>query len=191
MLDTVPGTRGDDRLGERIERVEARLEIGQLPIRYALAVDARDLDAWVSLFVPDVDVGRHGRGREALRAVIEPQLRWFYRSVHQICGHRIDLVDPDTARGAVYCRAEHEVGDRWIVMAICYFDDYRRVDGEWLFARRAERHWYAADVNEHPQAVGFDSWGTSRRPPQLPHEFETWTPFWHPDPERSVPTHAP
>ena len=41
-----------DRI-ERLERVEAQLEIGQLPIRYALAVDARDVDAWLDLFVPD------------------------------------------------------------------------------------------------------------------------------------------
>ena len=43
-------------------------------------------------------------------------------------------------------------------MAICYFDDYRRVDGEWLFSRRRERHWYAVDVTERPQAVDFESW---------------------------------
>jgi SnoaL-like domain len=182
---------GDERLQDRIERIEAQLAIGQLPIRYALAVDARDLDTWVGLFVPDVDLGRHGRGREALRSLIEPQLRWFYRSVHQICGHRIELIDADTARGAVYCRAEHEVEDRWIVMAICYFDDYRRVGGEWLFARRAERHWYAADVNERPQAVGFDSWGTSPAPPALPHRFETWSRFWDGDEARDRVTTRP
>ena len=38
------------------------------------------------------------------------------------------------------------MADRWIVMAIRYDDGYRRVDGEWLFARRRERHWYAADL---------------------------------------------
>jgi hypothetical protein len=25
-------------------------------------------------------------------------------------------------------------GDEWIVMGICYSDEYQRVDGEWLFA---------------------------------------------------------
>jgi hypothetical protein len=165
-------------LVERLEAVEARLAIGQLPIRYAMAVDGRDVDTWVNLFVSDVDLGRQGRGRDALRRQIEPMLRWFYRSVHFICGHRIDLVDADHATGAVYCRAEHEVADRWIVMAICYFDSYRRVEGEWLFERRRERHWYAADVNERPQDVGFDSWHTSGRPPALPEEFATWAPFW-------------
>jgi SnoaL-like domain len=169
----------------RLARVEARLAIGQLPIRYALAVDSRDLDAWVNLFVADVDMGRHGSGRETLRSYITPQVKGFYRSVHLICGHRIDLGPdatdgggPDRATGSVYCRAEHEIDDRWVVMAIRYDDDYRRVDGEWLFARRREHHWYAADVTERPQAVDFDSWGTSGRRPGLPGLEPSWARFW-------------
>jgi hypothetical protein len=63
-------------------------------------------------------------------------------------------------------------------MAICYFDDYQRVEGEWFFRRRRERHWYAADVTERPQAVGFDSWGTSPGGPRLPEEFPAWAAFW-------------
>ena len=167
-------------LEARLERVESRLAIEQLPIRYAMAVDGRAIDAWVALFVPDVRVGRDAFGRDALAAHITPLLRTFQRSVHQICGHRIDLDDhdPDHATGAVYCRAEHEVDDRWIVMAICYFDDYRRVDGEWFFARRAEKHWYATDVLERPQAVDFDSWHTSPQAPALPHGFPTWSTFF-------------
>jgi hypothetical protein len=161
---------------DRLERVEARLDIGQLPIRYAMAVDGRDIGTWVSLFVPDVRVGRDQYGREALATWIAPVLKGFRRSLHQICGHRVELVDRDTARGAVYCRAEHEVDERWIVMGICYFDEYRRVEGEWLFSRRREKHWYAADVNEHPQSVGFDSW--HHEVPPLPDAFETWAPFW-------------
>lgn len=167
----------DPVLAERVERIEARLAIGQLPIRYAMAVDGRDLDAWVGCFRPDVDMGRHGSGREALRRYIEPRIRGFYRSVHQICGHRIELTGPDTATGAVYCRAEHEVGERWIVMAICYFDEYARVGGEWFFSRRRERHWYAADVSERPQAVGFTGWDPDDVP-ALPGAFPTWAAFW-------------
>ena len=163
-------------LADRIEHIEAQLAIGQLPIRYAMAIDGRDVDTWVNLFIPDVQVGRDRFGREALRDYIEPVLRTFRRSMHQIVGHRIELVDGDRATGATYCRAEHEVDDRWVVMAICYFDEYRRVEGEWLFARRKERHWYAADVNEHPQAVGFDSWTAG--PPNLPEAFPTWDGFW-------------
>src|SRR5829696_8369762 len=71
----------DNSQAARLARVEAQLAIGQLPIRYALAVDQRDLDAWVALFVPDVDMGRHGRGREVLREWIAPAVAGFYRSV--------------------------------------------------------------------------------------------------------------
>jgi hypothetical protein len=180
-------TSGEDDIG-RLERIEAHLQIQQLPIRYALAVDGRDVDAWVNLFVPDVNMGRRGQGREALRAYIEPQIRQFYRSIHFICGHRIEVLDGETGRGAVYCRAEHEVGDRWIVMAICYFDDYRRVSGEWLFERRRERHWYAADVNEAPQAAGFHAWGSE---PGLPQEFPSWAAFWNGQPTLDPVTTLP
>jgi 3-phenylpropionate/cinnamic acid dioxygenase small subunit len=166
-----------DTIEDRIARLEARAEIQQLPIRYALAVDDRDVDGWVELFVPDIELGRHGHGRDALRALITPQLRWFYRSVHQIVGHRVELLGSDTARGQVYCRAEHEVGDRWVVMAIRYDDEYRALGGEWYFSRRREKHWYAVDVAEHPQAAAFDSWGTTPGGPALP-DGRTWRAFW-------------
>jgi hypothetical protein len=162
---------------DRLDRVESQLAVQQLPIRYALAVDARDLDAWVGCFRPDVDMGRFGSGRGALRTYIEPMVRGFGRSVHQICGHRVQFTGRDSASGSVYCRAEHEVGERWIVMAIRYLDDYARVDGEWYFSRRREQHWYSADVTERPQAVGFAGWDAAGEPP-LPAAFPTWGPFW-------------
>jgi hypothetical protein len=183
-------------VASRLARVEAQLAIGQLPIRYALAIDQRDLDAWVELFVPDVDMGRHGRGRNVLREWIAPAVSQFYRSIHQICGHRIELGpagpsgQPEAATGQVYCRAEHEVGKRWIVMAIRYDDEYRRVDGEWLFARRRERHWYAADHLERPQQADFDSWHTSPEPPSLPSHEAAWGAFWR-DRDATSVTHRP
>lgn len=114
---------------------------GELPARYAIAVDSRDVDAWLSLFIEDVDCGKRGRGREVLRSFIEPNLRTFYRSIHQVCGHEFDVIDEETATGTAYCRAEHEYGDEWIGMAIVYFDRYVRRDGRWYFERRQEMHW--------------------------------------------------
>jgi len=183
-------TVADPGLVDRVARIEAQLAIQQLAIRYAMAVDARDLDAWVGCFRPDVDMGRHGTGRESLRRYIEPMVRRFYRSVHLICGHRIELAGPDRATGAVYCRAEHEVGDEWIVMAICYFDEYARMDGEWFFSRRRERHWYAADVTRTPQSVGFTGW-TGSAVPALPSEFPAWAPFWDGDESAGTLTAVP
>ena len=176
------GGRAPGSLEARLDRVESQLAIQQLAIRYALAVDSRDLDAWVACFRPDVDMGRRGSGREVLRQYLDPMVRGFHRSVHQICGHRVEFAadDPasDSATGSVYCRAEHEVGERWIVMAIRYLDDYARVDGEWFFSRRREQHWYAADVTERPQAVGFQGWKEMSGEPALPEAFPTWNAFW-------------
>lgn len=164
---------------ERLDRLESHIAIGQLPIRYALAVDSRDIDAWLELFVEDVDCGRLGTGRDALRKFIDPALRSFYRSHHQICGHAIDFVNADHATGKVYCRAEHEDGDKWIVMAICYFDTYARRNGKWYFVTRAEEHWYSADVLERPHAPDFQHWERwADRRPRLPGAFPTWAMFW-------------
>jgi hypothetical protein len=54
---------------DRLDRIESSLAICQLPSRYAMALDARDLDTLVALFVDDVDAGAQGRGREALQLV--------------------------------------------------------------------------------------------------------------------------
>jgi hypothetical protein len=166
----------DESIDDRLRRIEDTLAIQQLPIRYAMAVDERDLDSWVTLFTPDVRVGRDLFGREALRDAIASMTRHFYRSVHQSVGHRIDLVDDENATGRVYCRAEHEVGDEWIVMAIRYDDTYRKVDGRWHFSRRKERHWYAADITQQPQSVGFAGW-LAAGSPNLPRS-ESWNKFW-------------
>lgn len=170
---------------QRLERIESELAIQQLPARYAIAIDSRNIDAWLNLFVADVNCGRHGKGREALRRWIEPAVKTFYRSHHQICGQVIDFVDDDHATGTVYCRAEHEDGDRWIVMAICYFDRYERRDGQWYFVSRDEQHWYACDALERPQGVGFQGWDAwSENEPRLPQGFPSWKRFWESsDPE--------
>ncbi|BBZ70681.1 nuclear transport factor 2 family protein [Mycobacterium paraseoulense] len=161
---------------DRLRRIEDTLEIQQLPIRYAMAIDDRDVDAWVELFVPDVRVGRDRYGRDALRDALVSMVSQFYRSMHQIVGHRVELLDDTHAVGNVYCRAEHEVGARWIVMAIRYDDEYQRVDGRWLFTRRRENHWYAADHIERPQAVAFEGWSVAGAP-NLP-RATSWTDFW-------------
>lgn len=174
-------------LATRIDRIESYQAIQQLPIRYALAVDGRDVDAYVNLFVDNVNCGRHGVGRDALKAYISPLLTHFYRSMHQICGQRIDFADADHATGATYCRAEHEVGDKWIVMAICYFDTYERRNGEWFFVRRKERHWYAADLLERPSGPGWNLWpGQEDNAGNLPAEFPAWGKFWRSAGEAAV-----
>lgn len=174
----------EQELLARLERVEAQLAITQLPARYALAVDSRDLDSLVKLFVADVNCGRWGVGREALKAFYgsEHILQAFRRCVHQICGQTIDFIDENIATGTVYCRAEHEDGEHWVVMAICYFDRYERRDGQWQFVSRDEQHWYSTDWTQRPGDPCWQNWPgkytSAKYQPRLPESFSSWNDFW-------------
>lgn len=168
-------------LRSQLQRIEARQQIQQLPARYAMAIDARDMDALSRLYVPDVDCGKRGRGRDLLRSHFEVATANFYRSVHQIVGHVFDLEDEVHASGRVYCRAEHEYGDKWIVAALCYFDKYACVNGEWLFSNREVDFFYCADHLERPQEVDFSRWATPEMrfsPPMMLPRFPHWRDFW-------------
>lgn len=163
-----------------LDRLLAHEDIRQLVARYALAIDTRDLDTLVGLFVPDVRVGRDRSGREALREDFDQQLRAIGRSILNVGTHVIEIVDDDHATGFVYCNGEIEADGRWIHQAILYEDTYRRVDGDgWRFVRRVHRLWYGAEPGVNPLSLPPANWpehhdglGT------VPECFETWTRFW-------------
>jgi len=98
----------NDRLG----RIEAMIEIGQLPPRFAFACDSRDFDALVALYVEDVKrpPDMEGVGREALKAFFAGLLDADTRGMHQILGHQIDLVDADHATGEGVQQGGHTAG---------------------------------------------------------------------------------
>jgi hypothetical protein len=185
-------------ISTRLAQVEAQLAIQQLACRYARAVDARDVDGLIEVFSPNVDFGPRGKGEAGVRYFFSegPSMRAFYRSMHQICGHVIDLIDTDHAKGTVYCRAEHEVGDKWIVQLIIYFDRYERIEGRWRIAGRAPRWLHTSDMGDHPQAVGFNDWpdrpDTAHFGPHVPQGFKTFQDYWAQYPEeRALRTRLP
>ena len=172
-----PGTTVD-----AVERLVAVEAIRQLVARYAVAVDSRDLDTLVGLFVADVRVGRGATGREALRASFDDALRAIGVSILDVGTHVIDLDGPDDATGTVYCKAEIQDGDRWIHQAIAYEDRYRRNDGTWYFVRRIHRLFYGAEVGVNPLGLPPADWpahhdgrGT------LPEAWASWVRFWSGD----------
>ncbi len=165
-------------ISSRLVRLESLHELGQLPSRYAMALDARDLDSLVALFVDDVHGGTHGRGREALKAWYDVVLRRFYRSIHLVCGQQVDLIDEEHATGSTYCRAEHEDRDGWYVIAMRYEDEFERRDGVWGFVRRREYPWYSVDITERP-GPEFVRWPEGRQlRAAMPQRLPTWRAFW-------------
>ncbi|CAB1370593.1 nuclear transport factor 2 family protein [Denitratisoma oestradiolicum] len=138
-------------LAARIDRLESLDQIRQLPAKYALSLDMRDLDAHVGLFAPDIRVSKDKTGRQHMRAWLDDTLRLqFTGTSHHIGGHIIEFKDPDHAFGVVYSKNEHETGPEWVIMQMLYWDDYERIDGRWYFRRRLPCYWYATDLNKPP-----------------------------------------
>ncbi len=190
----------DAALLARIDRLESLDAIRQLPARYALALDMRDMDAMVWLFPGDVRVGKERSGRAALRAYMDGTLRSpFTGTSHHIGGHVIEFDDPDHAHGVVYSKNEHETPvpggqDEWVIMQMMYFDNYVRQDGRWYFARRLPLYWYAADLNKPPVGEAKMRWpGTEPVEGNFHKLFPSWGEFWARDgaPEGPVPDPAP
>jgi len=162
-----------------VERLLAYEEIRQLASRYALYMDSRDVDALVELFVPDVQVGRDRFGRDALHEDFSRQLREVGTTILFVGNHVIDLDSDDRARGVVYCKAEIQVGGRFVRQAIQYRDRYARRDGAWLFVRRAHLLWYGIDEPANPLELPPANWPEHHTGKgTLPESWESWQAFF-------------
>jgi ketosteroid isomerase-like protein len=173
----------DLRSSDPVAWLVACEEIRQLASRYAVFMDARDIDALVDLFVPDVRAGLSTDGaplvgREHLHASFSSQLRGLGRSILLTSNHVIDVVDADRATGIVSCRGEIEPTDApntWVVQQIQYHDRYARRDGRWMFVSRRHLLWYGADLLERPIGLPAANWPESHTGKgDLPEHFDTW-----------------
>ncbi len=159
-------------------------EIRGLALRYALAVDRRDLDALVALFVDDVDAGAHGVGREALKASFTESLRAVGVTMLFVGNHLVELDadDHDLARGTVYCLGRIQAGPgspRMIEQAIQYSDRYRWSDGEWRFVGRKHELFWGVELDERPLAQPPAHWPASQvGVGTIPHRYGSWQRFW-------------
>jgi 3-phenylpropionate/cinnamic acid dioxygenase small subunit len=135
------------------------VELNQLVYRYAAAVDACDVDAFLAVFHPDARLRTYhpdatepfseAIGHDALTVVPDTMRGMFRRTAHQMTNPLI-AIEGDTATGSVLCTARHlhlDPDDREsLVVVIRYVDRYERRDGTWRIADReirflwSERH---------------------------------------------------
>jgi uncharacterized protein (TIGR02246 family) len=130
--------------------VRDALAIRALCERYALAVDAGDSVAFVSVFTPDGHLvsnyggnETHYNGREQL-AQVPVRAKGVAPTTMHFIGNHFAAIEGDTATDVTYCVANHLREDRSnLVMMVRYLDRYRcGSDGEWLIAdRRVEVEW--------------------------------------------------
>jgi len=161
-----------------VGEVLAHEEIRQLAARYAVAVDSRDLDALVSLFVTDVQVGRDQVGHAALRSAFSSSLAAVGVTILQVGTHVIELAGADHASGVVYCTGEVQEGDRWIRQAILYRDTYRCELESWRFVRRVHELWYGVELANPLEQNPADWPARSSGRGTAPESWPTWGRFW-------------
>ena len=175
----------EENLLARIDRLESLDEIRQLPAKYSLSLDMRDLDAHVNLFAPDIRVSREATGRAHLKRWLDDTLRLqFTGTSHHIGNHIIEFDDPDHAHGVVYSKNEHETPcangqAEWVIMQMLYWDNYERIDGRWYFRRRLPCYWYATDLNKPPVGDNKMRWPDRETYEGAYHDlWPSWKTFW-------------
>ena len=144
----------------RIDRLESLDEIRQLPARYALSLDMRDLDAHVNLFAPDIRVSRDKVGRS-------------HGVVYSKNEHETPCADG---------------GREWVIMQMLYWDNYERIEGRWYFRRRLPCYWYATDINKPPVGDNKMRWPDREPYAGAYHDlWPSWQSFWDNPPDSDEP----
>lgn len=148
---------------DRIEALIAREEIRSLPIRYAAAVEARDVDAMAELFSPHARFGSYGEGPDGLRRLMTDSLTGSLFAVILVANHLIDLHDDSHGSGQVWAHCyAHTRADGFVDQLIRYEDRYEKLDGRWLFNHRRHRLWYGAPHTRSPLAQSAANWPASQ-----------------------------
>ncbi len=175
-------------LERRIDRLEARAEIAELIQRYGIACDDHDIDELGPLFTETARMGtRNGlmgaEGREAILAMFRQVLATRGPSFHWTHDHSVtfDDADPDRAQGLVLSHAETCPDGEVSVAAMRYHDDYRRVDGRWLFEAREIHFLYYVPVSAYPSVLHGPNRmhvGGEPRPADYPEALPAWRKFF-------------
>lgn len=110
--------------------------------RYAVGADRRDKALWREVLAEDVEISGPGfsiAGLEANLGSIDHLAHAFTMTRHVV--HDMDvIVEGDSAHGETRSTAEHRIaapeGDKLLVWAIRYQDQWRRENDYWKFTRR-------------------------------------------------------
>jgi ketosteroid isomerase-like protein len=118
-----------------------RLAVGDVIIRYATSVDARDMDRYATCFTDDVVVSGFGereyRGLPEYLDYVSTALKRFGRTQHLVGNHEISI-DGDTAHMRTYVQATHELGsdaETLVILWAVYDDDLVRTADGWRIRR--------------------------------------------------------
>jgi uncharacterized protein (TIGR02246 family) len=135
----------DDDLKARIEAMESREQIRELPARYVWASARADVPAMMDLFTDDCDfeTGPPGsrlvlKGKAAVSDTLTRMIGGPGAILALISNQTVDMHGPDAASGT--CVMQNPAAPAAASPFVGYYrDEFRRVGGIWLFSAR--RFW--------------------------------------------------
>jgi len=140
---------------KRIRRIEDRLEIQDLAVRYCIAIDDSDYAGLLAMFAEKARLGEIA-GRQEVVDELRAIRSTYGRTIHTSRGHTVRFVGDDHATGIVLSHAELDIAGQTIHAAIRYYDDYEREERAWRFANRAVKFAYAVPVSELGESLTSD-----------------------------------
>ena len=181
-------------LEQRIARLEARAEIGELIARYCFAVDERDTDRMGACFTRDgvfrsVDGVMNASGREAVIAQFHGRFAVLGPSNHFTHDRTVsfDAAEPGRATGLVNAHAEVVRNGEALWTSLRYDDEYCLEEGHWRFRVRTLSFFYYVRPDQYAEAMR----GTDRnraydspRPADWPERTSSWQRYYREYPQR-------
>jgi hypothetical protein len=140
---------------KRIRRIEDRLAIQDLAVRYFIAIDDSDYAGLLAMYTEKARLGEIA-GRQEVVDELRAFRSTYGRTIHTPQGHTVRFVDDDHATGIVLSHAELDIAGQTIHTAIRYYDEYEREEGVWRFADRALKFAYAVPVSELGESLTSD-----------------------------------
>ena len=141
--------------------ISDRLEIQQLMTAYSSAIDQRDFERLDTIFTPDAYIDYRAMGGidgryPAIKAWLEPALRWFPRYYHLVANTEM-VLSGDTATCRCVCFNPMQVplpdgGSQVMFLGLWYIDKLVRTGAGWRISERVQEACYQHNVPAHVKA---------------------------------------
>lgn len=174
-------------LTRRVEQLEARVAISELTSAYAVACDDHDIERLGTLFAEDAVLDSPSKlleahGRAEIQAMFVRLFKIRGPGYHWTHDHfvQFDATDPDRASGLVLSHAETCPDNEVSVSGMRYDDNYRRVDGRWVFQKRVLKFLYYVPAKDYAQALNGTmrvTMGGRKLPGDYPESSQAWQDF--------------
>ena len=145
-----------------LDAILARDAIRELPLRYAKAIETRDVDAMAELFAADARFGAYGTGPDACRRLMSALMADSLFAVILVTNHIVELEDADRAHGEVWALCYAQTDGGFNEQLLRYDDRYTREQGTWRFLHRKHRLWYGQVRDVSPFDQGAAEWPRSQ-----------------------------